>query len=89
MTMTDTARPPGTRLSKISVASSMSLADPDRSRIEPMKMNIGTDTRTGSTATPPHMRSSTLDRLLIGNTPSSQPMKPNASPMPPITNATG
>ena len=54
-----------------------------------MKMNIGTETRTGSIATPPHMRSSTLERLLIGKTPSSQPMKPNASPMPPITNATG
>ena len=36
-----------------------------------MKMNIGIDTSTGSTATPPHMRSRMFDRLTIGKTPSS------------------
>ena len=63
ITMTATASPPGTRLSRISVATSMSLAEPERSRIDPMKMNIGIETSTGSTATPPHMRSRMLDSV--------------------------
>ena len=54
-----------------------------------MKMNIGTETSTGSTATPPHMRSRMLERLWIGNTPSIQPIQANTSAEPPITNATG
>ena len=54
-----------------------------------MKMNIGTETSTGSTATPPHMRSRMFERLAIGNTPSHQPMPANISAEPPITNATG
>ena len=74
ITMTATASAPGTRFSRISVASSMSLAEPERSRIDPMKMNIGIETSTGSTATPPHMRSRMLDRLANGNTPSSHPI---------------
>ena len=89
ITMTATASPPGTRLSRISVASSMSLAEPERSRIDPMKMNIGIETSTGSTATPPHMRSRMFDRLASGNTPSSQPMQAKISAVPPITKATG
>ncbi len=89
ITMTETARPPGTRLSRISVASSMSLADPERSRIDPMKMNIGIETSTGSTATPPHIRSRMLDRLANGNTPSHQPIEAKIRADPPITKATG
>ena len=89
ITMTETASPPGTRLSRISVASSMSLAEPDRSRIDPMKMNMGIDTSTGSTATPPHMRSRMLDSVANGNTPSSQPIEAKMRAVPPITNATG
>ena len=87
--MTATARAPGTRRSSTSVAISMSLAEPERSRIEPMKMKAGIDTRTGSTATCPHMRSTMLDRPISGNTPSIQPIMPKISAMPPITKATG
>jgi hypothetical protein len=59
ITMTATASAPGTRFSSTSVAFSMSIAEPDRSRIVPMKMNMGIDASTGSAATPPHMRSTT------------------------------
>ena len=54
-----------------------------------MKMNIGIDTSTGSTATPPHMRSRMLERLEIGKTPSSQPIQAKKNAEPPITKATG
>ncbi len=57
ITMTATARAPGTRLMRTSVAFSMSAAEPERSRIEPMKMNMGMEASTGSAAAPPHMRS--------------------------------
>jgi hypothetical protein len=67
----------------------MSLAEPERSRIDPMKMNIGIETSTGSTATPPHMRNRMLESDGSGNTPSSQPATAKASAVPPITNATG
>ena len=59
ITMTATASAPGTRFSRTSVAFSMSAAEPDRSRIDPMKMNMGIEASTGSAATPPHMRSTT------------------------------
>jgi hypothetical protein len=58
-------------------------------RIEPMKMNIGIDTSTGSAATPPHMRSRMFDRPIMGNTSSDQPISANTSAVPPSTNATG
>ena len=54
-----------------------------------MKMKAGIETRTGSTATCPHMRSTMLDRPISGNTPSIQPIMPKISAMPPITKATG
>ena len=73
ITITETASAPGHRFSSTSVASSMSLAEPDRSRIAPMKMNMGIDASTGSSATPPHMRSTTSDMPIILNTPSHAP----------------
>jgi hypothetical protein len=60
ITITETASAPGQFLSITSVALSMSLAEPDLSKIAPMKMNIGMDARIGSAATPPHMRGTTL-----------------------------
>ena len=45
-------------------------AEPDRSRIAPMKMNIGIDASTGSLATPPHMRSTMSDRPINLKVPS-------------------
>ena len=89
MTITATASAPGIRFSRTSVAFSMSIAEPERSRIDPMKMNIGIDASTGSAATPPHMRSTTLDRPIIENTSSSEPTSANSSAIPPITKATG
>jgi hypothetical protein len=89
ITITATASAPGTRFSRTSVAFSMAIAEPDRSRIVPMKMNMGIDASTGSAATPPHMRSTTSEIPISENTPSSQPASANISAMPPITNATG
>ena len=89
ITITATASAPGIRFIRISVASSMSRAEPERSRIVPMKMNMGIDTSTGSTATPPHMRSRTFESRKNGNTSSHHPMAANTSAVPPITNATG
>ena len=89
ITITATASPPGTRFSRISVAPSMSLAEPLLCRIEPMKMNIGIDTSTGSAATPPHMRRMMLDMPMNGNTSAAQPMTAKTSAVPPSTNATG
>ena len=89
ITITATANPPGTRLSRISVADNMSFAEPLRSRIAPMKMNIGIETSTGSIATPPHMRSTMFDRLTNGRSPKLQPITAKIKPVPPSTNATG
>ena len=89
ITMTATASAPGTCLSRTSVAFSMAMAEPERSRIAPMKMNMGIDASTGSAATPPHMRSTTSDRPIIENTPSAEPASANSSAIPPMTNATG
>ena len=52
------------------MASSMSLADPDRSRIAPMKMNMGIEASTGSAATPAHMRSTMSEMPMRLKTPS-------------------
>ena len=89
ITMTATASPPGTRLSRISVAPSMSFAEPLRSRIAPMKMNIGIDTSTGSAATPPHMRSRMFDMPMNWKTSRDHPITANTSAVPPSTKATG
>jgi hypothetical protein len=87
--MTATASAPGQRLSSTSVALSMSLAEPDRSSIAPMKMNIGIDASTGSAATPAHMRSTTSERPIIRNTPSHEPTSAKISANPPMMKATG
>ena len=89
ITMTETASAPGHHFSSTSVASSMSLAEPDRSRIAPMKMNIGIEASTGSAATPAHMRSTTSERPISLNTPSHAPMSAKTSDRPPMMNATG
>ena len=89
ITITETASAPGHRLSRTSVASSMSLAEPDRSRIAPMKMNMGIDASTGSLATPPHMRSTISDRPISLKTPSQAPKTAKASASPPMMKATG
>jgi hypothetical protein len=67
----------------------MSLAEPLRSRIAPMKMNIGIDTSTGSAATPPHKRSRMLDRPIRLKASNDQAMSAKTSAVPPSTNATG
>ncbi len=85
MIMTATARPPGVRRSITWVASSMSLATPLRSSSAPMKMNMGNETSTGSTATPPHMRSRMLFSLTRLNSPSPQPIRAKINPVPPST----
>ena len=89
ITITETASAPGHHLSKTTVASSMSLAEPDRSRIAPMKMNMGIDASTGSAATPAHMRSTMSERPIILNTPSHVPKTANTSARPPMMKATG
>jgi len=89
ITITATASAPGTRFIITSVASSISRAEPERSRIAPMKMNIGIEASTGSIATPPHMRSTTSDRPMRLKTPSQAPNSANTSAVPPITNPTG
>ncbi len=89
ITITETASAPGHRFSSTSVASSMSLAEPDRSRIAPMKMNMGIDARTGSLATPPHMRSTISDRPIRLNVPSHTPTSAKMSDSPPMMKATG
>lgn len=89
ITMTATASAPGHRLSSTSVALSMSLAEPDRSRIAPMKMNIGIDASTGSAATPAHIRNTTSEMPMRWKTPSEAPTRANSSDSPPMTKATG
>jgi hypothetical protein len=89
ITITETANAPGHHFSSTSVASSMSLADPDRSRIAPMKMNMGIDASTGSAATPAHMRSTTSEMPIILNMPSHAPKIAKMSANPPMMNATG
>ena len=89
MTITETASAPGHRFSRTTVASSMSLAEPDRSRIAPMKMNIGIDASTGSLATPPHMRSTISDRPIRLKMPSHAPRSAKMSDSPPMMKATG
>src|SRR5262245_66483570 len=88
MTMTATASAPGHHFSKTSVALSMSLADPDRSRIAPMKMNMGIDASTGALATPPHMRSTMSDRPINLKNPNHAPKSAKMSDNPPMMKAT-
>jgi hypothetical protein len=76
-------------LSSTSVASSIALAEPERSRIAPMKMNIGIEASTGSLATPPHMRSTMSDMPTRLKVPSDQPMSAKMSDSPAMMNATG
>jgi hypothetical protein len=89
ITITETASAPGHFFSSTTVASSMSLAEPERSRIAPMKMNIGIDASTGSLATPPHMRSTISVMPIMLNVPSQVPRSANTSDSPPMMNATG
>jgi hypothetical protein len=67
----------------------MSAAEPERSRIEPMKMNMGTEASTGSAATPPHMRSTMSKRPMMLKTPRNQPTTAKNIAIPAMTKATG